>query len=95
MMTLWPPQALAAIFVGLVVLTIMHRTLFGFLLSIIFGFLLVVSLIGLARPAPVAERVSVRHYEPARIVVPAPDPAASGILLDRWARSSAPLAPLN
>jgi hypothetical protein len=29
------------------------------------------------------------------IIVPAPDPASRGILLDAWARSHAPLVPLN
>lgn len=32
---------------------------------------------------------------PVLIVVPEPDPATLGILLDRWSRASAPLVPLN
>jgi uncharacterized protein YmfQ (DUF2313 family) len=41
-----------------------------------------------------AERTS-QVQQSQLIVVPEPDPASRGILLDRWARASAPLVPLN
>jgi hypothetical protein len=86
---------LVVIFAVLVMLTIMHRTLFAFLLTIGVGFALLVTAFP-AKPDPipvVAERVSEIEQTPL-IVVPEPDPASVGILLDRTARADAPLTPL-
>jgi len=89
---------LVLIVIALAGLTWRFRTLFGFLLTIIAVFVLAVRVLAAADlPAPQAERMS--FAEPAHVrrlvVVPEPDPAAVGVLLDRWSRSSAPLVPLG
>jgi hypothetical protein len=88
---------LALIALALVVLTWRFRTLFGFLLTIIAVFVLAVRVLAAADlPAAQSERISLAIPEPRPplVAVPEPDPAAVGVLLDRWSRSSAPLAPL-
>jgi hypothetical protein len=62
--------------------------------SILVAILAAARLIPSSPPPPVAERASVEPGRPL-VVVPPPDPASIGRLLDAWARSSAPLVPLN
>ncbi len=67
----------------------------------VFTFAILVAILAAGRlllvaspPLPEAERASV---EPGRalVIVPPPDPASIGILLDVWARAHAPLVPLD
>jgi hypothetical protein len=82
--------ALAVICIAFVILTIRHRRLFAFLLTIAtFLFL------GARLPLHLAAPMPAQGERSRLIVVPEPDPASRGILLDRWARASAPLVPLN
>ena len=88
--------ALAVICIAFVILTIRHRRLVAFLLTMAaFVFLAAKLPMHLAALMPAqAERASEIEHD-GLIVVPEPDPASRGILLDRWARASAPLVPLN
>jgi hypothetical protein len=88
--------ALAVICIAFVILTIRHRRLFAFLLTIAaFIFLGAKLPLHLAAPMPVQDERMSQGERSRLIVVPEPDPASRGILLDRWARASAPLVPLN
>ena len=88
--------ALAVICIAFVILTIRHRRLFAFLLTIAaFIFLAAKQPTHLVAPMPAQAEHTSRVEQSQLIVVPEPDPASRGILLDRWARASAPLVPLN
>jgi hypothetical protein len=88
--------ALALVCIAFVLLTIRRRSSFACLLTL--GALiflpaqppahLIASMLGQAERSSHAERGLL-------IIVPEPDPASRGILLDRWARASAPLVRLN
>ena len=88
--------ALAVICIAFVILTIRHRRLFAFLLTIA-AFIFVAAKLPTHLVAPMLAQAE-RSSEVERsqlIVVPEPDTASRGILLDRWTRASAPLVPLN
>ena len=70
--------------------------MFAFLLTIVaFPFLAASCLHHLVAPMLAQAERSSEVERSQLIVVPEPDPASRGILLDRWARASAPLVPLN
>jgi hypothetical protein len=77
-------------------LTIRHRRLFAFLLTIAALIFLPAKLLThLVAPTPAQTERASQAQRGQLIIVPEPDPASRGILLDRWARASAPLVRLN